>query len=513
MADQPERAVLWSAVSTEEQARADLPSLDEQERMCREHCVREGDIIVATLRAAGFSRFVDWLPEMMERCPDYAELVRLMRSGTITKIVTPYYHRLWRTAALQTQVCALADSLDIWLYSVSEPIGRGAEQTAMWVHGVSGMTAEQGVRDLVDNHRRGLRGRVNSGRCTCHNRRPYGYNIVGSQHDRRLVVNEAERPGVQYLMGRRAEGIGCQVISNEMFERGYLNPNRPDGRWTRQTINYICHNPLYAGYVRLVEYPRRPKSPKRTSQRVVHIGRGQHEPIISEELWQRIQRINESNARNYARKERRSPHLFSGLCKCGFCGGGMCYGWVGRNKTERLSCSLYRRIGHPKSEKYPHSCYCNMHTEHKLRAIVIAYLRMVMEDPEQWARTRETTDQRAQVQQRVDVLEREIAQIRRRRTNIMDAIEITESRTDREVLMERFEQWGETLAQREEELAALHAQHGRIEETKARLTAWRDVAEDLEHWPDEKLRPLLMQLIDRIVLMRGKPPEIYLVGE
>lgn len=509
MADEPELVALWSAVSDEEQAQPGLPSLDEQERMGREHALTCGDRIVRVLRAEGFSRFEDFLPRMMEVCPVYAEMVDLIERQAITKVICSRYDRLWRTPALQAQLCALADSRDVWLFSLQQPIQRGAEQTAMWVRAISGLTAEQEVRNIVDNLRRGLRGRVHAGKTVAHSQRPYGYRIVGSGRDRALELVPEERFAVEWVMRRRAEGAGYLTIAAELNQMGYRNPKHPDGLWTLHLVRYMVHNPVYAGYVRMIEYPRRPKAPRR--EKVVHIEKGLHEPIISEALWQQVQRINNSRARDYT-YHGRPCHLLTGLVRCGLCGDAMIYRPMSGGGYY-LDCARYRRYRGPRSELRPLSCErFNGYSVRVAHRYVLDWLKGVLDDPAAWARACRGSDGQTERERRIAAIDAEIAGISMRRTNLLESIEMARSREDREALLRRYEDWGRVLAERQAEREELIAIDARIDATEHMLLSYRDLASRLEEMPVAKLRPVLRQLIDRIVLIQGEPPTIYLAG-
>jgi DNA invertase Pin-like site-specific DNA recombinase len=56
MSNQANRAVIWIAVSSEEQATEEKVSLEEQEKQCRAHCDEKGYNVVTTLSVPGYSR-------------------------------------------------------------------------------------------------------------------------------------------------------------------------------------------------------------------------------------------------------------------------------------------------------------------------------------------------------------------------------------------------------------------------------------------------------------------------
>ena len=501
-----ERVAIWCAVSSEEQADPDLPSLDEQERIGRQHAEHEGDVVVQVLRAEGFSRFQDSLVRMAETCKDYRQLVHLIETDAVTKIICHFYHRLWRTPGLQGQFCALAANHDVWIYCATEPVGRGADQTAMWIQGISGIRAEQEIRDLVERRRMGMRGRARAGKVVT-TRRPYGYLLEGHDRDRHLVICEEERPWVVRIMEWCAQGDGCTRIATRLNEMGCRNPSHPRGIWLPRTIAIICDNPCYAGYVRFREWPRRPKAPKR-GRPIVHIHKGEHEPLISEELWQAVQRQRQARRRDYAKKGS-PPGLFTGLLRCAFCGDAM----VLRRSRGIYVCGSYRRYGGPKSARKPLSCRQNPYPADVLREYAINFLRQALDDPEAWARTLEAPDEAEAREREIAGLEREMAGIRLRRTNLLDAIETASDGQDRDEFVRRYDLWTHKLDALEAQVRELREAGQRIKRTTRVLMSWSEVADEIAGWSDERLRPVLRQLIHTITLERGKPPVIRLLGQ
>lgn len=505
----PELVAIWTAVSSEEQADPDLPSLDEQERACREYCERNGDTVVRVFRAEGFSRFEDSLLRMVESCPAYGELVEMIDSGQVTKVVCNWYHRLWRTAALQSALSALADSRDVLLFSITEPIQRGAAQTAMWVRAISGLRSEQEIIDFVDKKRMGQRGRARAGK-TISTRRPYAYRLDGSGKERRLVPVPEEAAWLVQIMELRARGAGYKAIAHELQCRGSRNPNRPDGVWTVSAIRYIVHNPLYAGRVLLHEWPRRPKAPRRGPP-IIHEAAGAHEALISPELWQAVQRVNESGARDYTRSG--VVRLYSGLCRCGYCGGAMSYRYGGARPTAgALCCARYIRNGGPKSERKPDSCRYNGHRVRRVHRAVLAALREALADPERWAAAQRDESRAQERAREIERLERALAGLDLRRHNLVEVIESARNGQDRAAFVVRYDALGEEQARIQAQLRALRAIDESIETTRVRLTAWRHAAETLERWSEVELRPLLRQLVDAIVLEQGRAPVVILAG-
>jgi len=499
---EPNRTVVWLCVSTDEQASPNRTSLDTQLSTCRAHTA--DDIIAAVLRPPteeGFSRFYGSVDQMCAAYPPYKQLVELIVSRTVTRAVALNYSRYWRTDALATQLIAIAEEADVWLYSCEEPYSRETWMQNPWLRMVHAVSAEEAVRKLARDRRRGLAGRAERG-LPVQSTRPYGYRLLGRGKDRQLLSLDDERPHLATLMEWRALGWGASRALRELERRGI--PGKDGRPWTRKAIWLIWHNPTYAGYSQVRLWPRRPKTPRR-GEPIIHTGKGKHEPLISEELWQAVQRVNEVQARDYARGDGET-HLFTGLCRCGYCGKAMRYRVYPTRRTRGLCCNGYDKSGGKE-------CRHNGYPEQRLRRLVVAKLKAMLADPEAWAASAEEADQADERQRHIDALEREIAGIDSRRRNLLEAVETAAGSADRSQFLERYDALGERRAQCAAELQRLRQAGVWIRSARERLVSWQEAAEHLEAWSDGELRSRLLQLIDHIELRHGEPPVIVLAGE
>jgi len=497
---EPDRTLIWTCVSQDEQASPNRTSIETQLQTCLAHTA--GDVVVAVLQPPdeeGFSRFYSRIDQMCAAYAPYRQMVEAIESRACTKVVAYRYDRLWRTAALATQLTAIAEEADVWLYSCDEPYSRETWMHNPWLRMIHSVQPEEAVRKLASDRRRGLAGRADRG-LPVQSTRPYGIRIVGRGKDRELVPVDDERGHLLTLMEWRALGWGASRALRELERRGIRGR---DGRpWTRRAIMYIWHNPTYAGYTQVRLWPRRPKTPRR-GEPIVHVGKGKHEPLISEELWAAVQRVNESRARDYARGDG-EPHLFTGLCRCGYCGQSMTYAaHTGAGRLYGLACGNYIRTG-------GRACRHNGHSEARLREDVLDWLRQAMDDPEAWARAQEEPGQGDERGRHIEALEREVAGIDARRGNLIEAVETAATGADRSRFLERYDGLGERRAQCEAELQRLRDAGQWVRQARERLVTWQEAAASLDVWPDGELRSRLLQLIDHIVLSREHPPVIIL---
>ena len=112
---------------------------------------------------------------------------------------------------------------------------------------------------------------------------------------------------------------------------------------------YLLQNPAYIGKLRWSTDGKRPISRRQFDDECLMVVDGNHEPIISLELWERVQaRLKEMKQRypKYAKKEQPVAMMTKGLIRCSSCGGTLARATLGRTKKDkdpRMQCCNYNR--------------------------------------------------------------------------------------------------------------------------------------------------------------------------
>ena len=179
----------------------------------------------------------------------------------------------------------------------------------------SAAAAQQGEADHLESERKstsvkkGMRRRARDRGKLSGGIRPYGYRWTGPKAEKRLEVVPAEAEIVRRIFNDTIAG-GSQMALARTLARERV-PTMQGGAWLQATVGQMLRNPLYKGLVRNngQEYP------------------GDHEPIVSVELWERAARMRSRAARTTGHGGGRwpeGPHLFTkGLLRCGRCGHAM----------------------------------------------------------------------------------------------------------------------------------------------------------------------------------------------
>jgi site-specific DNA recombinase len=226
------------------------------------------------------------------------------------------------------------------------------------------------LRDLADKTRRGLRGRIEVGKSGGGN--AYGYNVVrnyGANGDPARgdrTINGAEAAIVREIFTLYAAGEAPRKIAFDLNARRIPAPR--GGAWSASTLNGnrargtgILNNEMYIGRVvwNRLSYVKDPETGKRRSRAnasdAVIAVEAPELAIVSRELWDAVKaRQAGLDERAGARKpaspsietplpfwsKRRPRYLFSGLMRCGVCGGGF-----SKISQAHFGCSTARNKG------------------------------------------------------------------------------------------------------------------------------------------------------------------------
>lgn len=175
-------------------------------------------------------------------------------------------------------------------------------------------------------------------------RAPYGYRK--SPEDRnQLIVDKEASPVVARIFECKAAGMGNGAIARMLNGEGIASPMRykyekgltknkryADGLWNDSTIAAIILNPVYIGDMeqgiqKEAMYMGIKKHKPEKSERIYVAGT--HEPIVSRELFDKVQELVEERKQKviaerekYAHVERKE-NIFIHTVFCGDCGGSL----------------------------------------------------------------------------------------------------------------------------------------------------------------------------------------------
>ena len=159
----------------------------------------------------------------------------------------------------------------------------------------------------------------------------FGYNIK----EKKYVINPDTAPIVRQMYSDYLSGIPSLTIARKLNEMGIKTTR--GNVWENRTVDYVLQNPVYIGKIRW--------NPKRRTRRNyddpdIMIVDGQHEAIIDEDTFNRVQEIFAENKRKYianAHKNINEEYMLHGLVKCSNCGATLTMAVKGKS----LQCVKY----------------------------------------------------------------------------------------------------------------------------------------------------------------------------
>ncbi len=224
--------------------------------------------------------------------------------------------------------------------SVSEPIPEGPfgaliERIIEWMDEFYSINLSTEVT-------RGMTEKASRGEPTC--APPYGYIMKEKKYYPDEESGAADI--VREVFTRYAGGEGMREIAVSLGEKGIRTKfgGRPENRW----IDYMLRNPCYIGYIRWSLDGARAVSKRDYNNENIMIVPGHHEPLISSELWETVQKRLEEQKKMYAAYAKKSQpveYMLKGLVRCSSCGSTLAVSGVssGKSKVRSLQCCNYAR--------------------------------------------------------------------------------------------------------------------------------------------------------------------------
>lgn len=143
---------------------------------------------------------------------------------------------------------------------------------------------------------------------------PIGYTHVKSGIP---IINSNEAQIVKRIFSEYLSGYDLSTITRRLNDDGYKT--RRGYPFEYRVIRYILENPFYIGKVRW-NYAKHSSWHKNDAAEII-IAKGQHEPIISVDDFEKVQERLKKEFRPARRKGIvYSQHWLCGILKCGYCG-------------------------------------------------------------------------------------------------------------------------------------------------------------------------------------------------
>ena len=406
---------LYTRVSTAEQA-AEGYSIEEQADRLRAYANALGLAPVELYVDAGYSG------ASLDR-PELSRLISDVQAGRVSRVIV---YKLDRLSRSQKDTLYLIE--DVFLahgcefVSMSENFDTGSPFGRAMI-GILAVFAQLEREQIKERMSLGKEGRAKSGKWRGGGKMPIGYEY----RDGHLVVNEFEALQVQACFERFARGETAGEIARALDEKGFRHRF---GAWERRRVLAVVRNPLYVGDVAFRG----------------QVYRGEHEPIVSRELFDRVQAVYRSRIGENGRNTGRATTALGGLLFCARCGQRYTTFSVkrgGRRYTYYV-CSCRRHVGPVDTRSA--SCSNKTWNTRDLDALIFAEIKKLAVDPSYLERIR-TANCSASSPDRAAVIADEIARLDAQQGRLVDLYAVA----------------GIDLPDLEDRIAALCAQRDRLQ--------------------------------------------------
>ena len=294
---------------------------------------------------------------------------------------------------------------------------------------------------------------------------PFGYKRVkvsdGAKERPTLEVDPAAAPVVKELFEKSLRGSGLKELCKELNDRGITNRGK---RWYKGTLHYVLRNEAYTG---TAVWGKTSKGQEAADPVRVE---GAWPALVSRELFEDVQQAMSERAPKVQRPARvGSKFLLSGLLKCGVCGRPYSAQGAKSGQFAYYICgTLFREGAGTCSARYLNAPKLETFVVEKIRErilneeTIVALVTLVAEEIDAMA---------GELSGRLEVIEAELGDVRKRLEKLYEAIETSELTL--EVLSPRIM----SLRHREEQLeAAREDAETQLEQRRVELPDTEEIA-------------------------------------
>lgn len=374
------KCFLYLRVSTEMQV--DGYSLEAQKNCLKKFAEREELVIAGVYEDAGKSG------KSIEGRPAFRRMLSDIESGAGIDYVMVYkLSRFGRNAADILNSLELLQTYDVNLICIEEGIDSSQTSGKLLISVLSAV-AEIERENILEQTMNGRREKARQGKWNG-GPAPYGYMIK----DEILSINDEEAEIVRTIYDKYVNTrLGYSGIAKYFNLQGIKKTPRKESdieEFSAHFIQLLIDNPVYCGKI---AYGRRSKERvkgkkneyKLVKQKEYCLVDGQHEGIISEELWQKAQKKRLATGIKYASKlGKERAHLLTGIIKCPKCGCGMYANrvcWTKKDGTYKEV--MYYSCSRNKQSRGRHCDYSANLKKTDIEPLVVEVIKKLVQDEE-----------------------------------------------------------------------------------------------------------------------------------
>ena len=286
-----------------------------------------------------------------EKRPAFMQMIRDAHAGKFDLIVTREVSRFARNTVDTINYTRKLRRIGVEIYFVTDGI---------WSFDTDGELRLTIMASMAQEESRKTSVRVKSGQeISMQNGVFYGNgNILGYDRvGKDLIINPEQAETVRMIFDWYLDGMGLMKICDELERRGRKTAMGYD-RWYPTVVSHVLKNSFYCGIITyhkefVRDYLEQKKIKNYGEIELIQV-RGTHEPIVTAEEYERVQKIMESKRGNCSnlnvgrlpKGKRKAESVWSRIVKCS-CG----------NSFSRIKWS-----GSGKDKKFGYQCSATVHS-------------------------------------------------------------------------------------------------------------------------------------------------------
>jgi site-specific DNA recombinase len=259
-----EQVIIYTRVSTEEQADKGYSLRDQKDRL-EKYCILKDYKIINHYEE-------DFSAKTFER-PKFKQLLKFIRDNRkeVDRLLIVKWDRFSRNATDALNMLRTLDKLGVTVDAVEQPIDLSIPENKLMLNFY--LTAPE-----VENDRRamntmnGMRRAMKEGRWV--NRATIGFKFIYDERNKPILVKNEKAPLIFEAFNSLSHGIlNIEEVRRMMAQKGLV--------CSRNNFWKLVRNPIYCGKILIKAHKDEPEE----------LVNGIHEPIVSEELFYKVQNV------------------------------------------------------------------------------------------------------------------------------------------------------------------------------------------------------------------------------
>lgn len=361
----PIKCAIYTRVSTNDGMEQEFTSLDAQREAAESYIASqksEGLIVLKDkYNDAGFSGATTERPALQQIITD-------IKSGKIGCVVVYKVDRLSRSLLDFVKLLNLFEQHTVAFISVTQHFNTNTSMGRLTLNIL--LSFAQFEREIISERTRDKMGAARKKGQWMGGRPALGYNLDKENH--RIVINEAEAKVIRemfdlYIRERSLLSV-AKILNRKGYRtKSYIRKGKPSGNIPLKATNIqlMLRNMLYMGKI---NYKKK------------QVFQGQHEAIITEEVFNKVQAILNGNRREIKVIPKKNTGLLSQILRCKHCNCSMAYSYTRKKAYKYLYyvCLSAQKRGYEscptktihamKIEKQVISCLREITTDKNLKA-------------------------------------------------------------------------------------------------------------------------------------------------